>query len=153
MSIQTNQFSVKPMQFINVVLQIQLARYKYVIVAIMLLLVILPIIKLHYIYASIIIFFGVVPFAIFHLYFSALSQIKINQFVEKTLIIENDKLKLALLTGEQVEFSISQIKYIGYHSSCYVITTPDKGLLLIPYQAFTTKEDSIKFLKIITSQK
>ena len=148
MEIKTKIYSMRPMQFVNIILHLQLKRYRYVAIAVAVVLIVLPIIKLQYIYASIILLFGTVPFIIFHLYFSALTQIKISPFADKYLIVSDDKLSVVPTVGEEREFASSQIKYLGYNSGYYILSTPDKGLLMIYADAFETEDDRNKFLKI-----
>ena len=138
---------MRPMQFVNIILHLQLKRYRYVAIAVAILLVALPIIKLQYIYASIILLFGTVPFIIFHLYFSALTQIKISPFADKYLLIEDDKLIVVPTVGEEKEFAKTEIKYLGYNSGHYILSTPDKGLLMVSAEAFNDESERNKFLK------
>ena len=139
---------MRPMQFVNIILHLQLKRYRYVAIAVAVVLIVLPIIKLQYIYASIILLFGTVPFIIFHLYFSALTQIKISPFADKYLLIDDEKLIVVPMVGEEKEFACSQIKYLGYNSGYYILSTPDKGLLMVSADAFNAEDDRNKFLKI-----
>ena len=147
MEIKTKIYSMRPMQFVNIILHLQLKRYRYVAVAVAILLVVLPIIKLQYIYASIIVLFGTVPFIIFHLYFSALTQIKISPFADKYLLIEDNKLTVVPTMGDVKEFARSDIKYMGYNSGYYILSTPDKGLLMVSAEAFNDESERNKFLK------
>ncbi|MBR5323391.1 MAG: hypothetical protein IKV14_01050 [Muribaculaceae bacterium] len=147
MEIKTKIYSMRPMQFVNIILHLQLKRYRYVAVAVAILLVVLPIIKLHYIYASIIVLFGTVPFIIFHLYFSALTQIKISPFADKYILIEDNKLTVVPTMGDVKEFARSDIKYMGYNSGYYILSTPDKGLLMVSAEAFNDESERNKFLK------
>ena len=142
---------MRPMQFINIILHLQLKRYRYVVFAVLIALIVLPIIKLQYIYASIIILFGTVPFIIFHLYFSALTQIKISPFADKYLLIEDNKLMVVPTVGEAKEFSRANIKYIGYNSGYYILSTSDRGVLMVSTEAFESEEERNKFLKSYSS--
>ena len=150
MAIKTQIYSMRPMQFVNIILHLQIKRYRYVAVAIMVALIALPIIKLQYIYASIIILFGTVPFIIFHLYFSAIMQIKISPFANKYLLIDEDKIVVVPTVGEETEIKKDNIKYKGYNRGYYILSTSEKGLLLISAEAFETDEDRNKFLKLYT---
>lgn len=148
MPIKTQIFSMRPMQFVNIILHLQLKRYRYVAIAVALALIALPIIKLQYIYASIIILFGTVPFIIFHLYFSALTQIKISPFAAKYLLIDENKIIVLPTVGEEKEFKREEIKYRGYNRGYYILNTPDKGLLMVSAEAFNTIEERNKFLEL-----
>ena len=139
---------MRPMQFVNIILHLQLKRYRYVAIAVALALIALPIIKLQYIYASIIILFGTVPFIIFHLYFSALTQIKISPFAAKYLLIDENKIIVLPTVGEEKEFKREEIKYRGYNRGYYILNTPDKGLLMVSAEAFNTIEERNKFLEL-----
>ena len=147
MTIKTKIYSMRPMQFVNIILHLQLKRYRYIAIALIVALIALPIIKLQYIYASIIILFGTVPFIIFHLYFSALTQIKISPFADKYLLVEDEKLTVVPTFGDAKEFFRSDIKYIGYNNGYYILSTPDKGLLMVSAEAFENDEERNKFLK------
>ena len=138
---------MRPMRFVNIILHLQLKRYRYVAIAVAILLVALPIIKLQYIYASIILLFGTVPFVIFHLYFSALTQIKISPFADKYLLIEDDKLSVVPTFGDVKEFACSDIKYMGYNSGYYILSTPDKGLLMVSAESFNDESERNQFVK------
>ncbi|MBE6298934.1 MAG: hypothetical protein E7083_01200 [Bacteroidales bacterium] len=148
MTIKTQIFSMRPMQFVNIILHLQLKRYRYVAIAVAIALIALPIIKLQYIYASIIILFGTVPFIIFHLYFSALTQIKISPFADKYLLIDENKIIVLPTVGEEKEFKREEIKYRGYNRGYYILSTPDKGLLMVSAEAFNTEEERNKFLEL-----
>ena len=148
MTIKTQIFSMRPMQFVNIILHLQLKRYRYVAIAVVIALIALPIIKLQYIYASIIILFGTVPFIIFHLYFSALTQIKISPFADKYLLIDENKIIVLPTVGEEKEFKREEIKYRGYNRGYYILNTPDKGLLMVSAEAFNTIEERNKFLEL-----
>lgn len=139
---------MRPMQFVNIILHLQLKRYRYVAIAVAIALIALPIIKLQYIYASIIILFGTVPFIIFHLYFSALTQIKISPFSDKYLLIDENKIIVLPTVGEEKEFKREEIKYRGYNRGYYILNTPDKGLLMVSAEAFNTIEERNKFLEL-----
>lgn len=139
---------MRPMQFVNIILHLQLKRYRYVAIAVSIALIALPIIKLQYIYASIIILFGTVPFIIFHLYFSALTQIKISPFADKYLLIDENKIIVLPTVGEEKEFKREEIKYRGYNRGYYILSTPDKGLLMVSAEAFNTEEERNKFLEL-----
>ena len=142
---------MRPMQFVNIILHLQLKRYRYVALAISMVLIALPIIKAEYIYASIIILFGTVPFVIFHLYFSALKQIKISPFADKYLIFEEDKLTVVPTIGEEREFKKNEITYKGYNRGYYILSTSDNGLLMVSAEAFENEEERNRFLKIYTA--
>ena len=142
---------MRPMQFVNIILHLQLKRYRYVALAISMVLIALPIIKAEYIYASIIILFGTVPFVIFHLYFSALTQIKISPFADKYLIFEEDKLTVVPPIGEEREFKKNEITYKGYNRGYYILSTSDNGLLMVSVEAFENEEERNRFLKIYTA--
>lgn len=142
---------MRPMQFVNIILHLQLKRYRYVALAISMVLIALPIIKAEYIYASIIILFGTVPFVIFHLYFSALTQIKISPFADKYLIFEEDKLTVVPTIGEEREFKKNEITYKGYNRGYYILSTSDNGLLMVSAEAFENEEERNRFLKIYTA--
>lgn len=148
MTIKTQIFSMRPMQFVNIILHLQLKRYRYVAIAVAIALIALPIIKLQYIYASIIILFGTVPFIIFHLYFSAVMQIKISPFADKYLLIDENKIIVVPTVGEEKEFKREEIKYRGYNRGYYILNTPDKGLLMVSAEAFNTIEERNRFLKL-----
>ena len=143
---------MRPMQFVNIILHLQLKRYRYVAIAVAIALIALPIIKLQYIYASIIILFGTVPFIIFHLYFSALMQIKISPFADKYLLIDEEKIVVVLMVGEEKEFKREDIKYRGYNNEYYILSTPDKGLLMVSAEAFNTIEERNRFLELYSSK-
>ncbi|MBO5721253.1 MAG: hypothetical protein J6R61_07010 [Bacteroidales bacterium] len=151
MTIKTKIYSMRPMQFVNIILHLQLKRYRYVALAISMVLIALPIIKAEYIYASIIILFGTVPFVIFHLYFSALTQIKISPFADKYLIFEEDKLTVVPTIGEEREFKKNEITYKGYNRGYYILSTSDNGLLMVSAEAFENEEERNRFLKIYTA--
>ena len=142
---------MRPMQFVNIILHLQLKRYRYVALALSMVLIALPIIKAEYIYASIIILFGTVPFVIFHLYFSALTQIKISPFADKYLIFEEDKLTVVPTIGEEREFKKNEITYKGYNRGYYILSTSDNGLLMVSAEAFENEEERNRFLKIYTA--
>ena len=142
---------MRPMQFVNIILHLQLKRYRYVALAISMVLIALPIIKAEYIYASIIILFGTVPFVIFHLYFSALTLIKISPFADKYLIFEEDKLTVVPTIGEEREFKKNEITYKGYNRGYYILSTSDNGLLMVSAEAFENEEERNRFLKIYTA--
>lgn len=152
MTIKTEIFSMRPMQFVNIILHLQLKRYRYVAIAVAIALIALPIIKLQYIYASIIILFGTVPFIIFHLYFSALMQIKISPFADKYLLIDEEKIVVVPMVGEEKEFKREDIKYRGYNNGYYILSTPDKGLLMVSAEAFNTIEERNRFLELYSSK-
>lgn len=152
MAIKTQIYSMRPMQFVNIILHQQIRRYRYVIALLIVGLIALPIIKLHYIYASIIILFGTVPFIIFHLYFSAIMQIKISPFADKYLLIDDDKIVVVPLVGEEKELKKDDIKYKGYNRGYYILSTTDKGLLMVSSEAFESEEERNKFLKLYTSK-
>ena len=139
---------MRPMQFVNIILHLQLKRYRYVALAVAIVLIALPIIKLQYIYASIILLFGTVPFIIFHLYFSALTQIKITPFANKYLLIDEDKLTVVLTVGEAKELKRAEVKYVGYNRGYYILSTSDKGLLMVSAEAFDTDEERKRFLNM-----
>lgn len=139
---------MRPMQFVNIILHLQLKRYRYVALAVAIVLIALPMIKLQYIYASIILLFGTVPFIIFHLYFSALTQIKITPFADKYLLIDEDKLTVVLTVGEAKELKRAEVKYVGYNRGYYILSTSDKGLLMVSAEAFDTDEERKRFLNI-----
>jgi hypothetical protein len=119
-----------------------------VALAVAIVLIALPMIKLQYIYASIILLFGTVPFIIFHLYFSALTQIKISPFADKYLLIDEDKLTVVLTVGEAKELKRAEVKYVGYNRGYYILSTSDKGLLMVSAEAFDTDEERKRFLNI-----
>ena len=148
MTINTKIFTMRPMQFVNIILHLQLKRYRYVALAVAIVLIALPIIKLQYIYASIILLFGTVPFIIFHLYFSALTQIKITPFADKYLLIDEDKLTVVLTVGEAKELKRAEVKYVGYNRGYYILSTSDKGLLMVSAEAFDTDEERKRFLNM-----
>ena len=148
MTIKTKIFSMRPMQFVNIILHLQLRRYRYVAIAVAIALIALPIIKLQYIYASIILLFGTVPFIIFHLYFSALTHIKISPFADKYLLIDEDKLIVVSIVGEEKAFNRVEVKYVGYNRGYYILSTSDKGLLMLSADAFNDEEDRKRFLNI-----
>lgn len=139
---------MRPMQFVNIILHLQLKRYRYVALAVAIVLIALPMIKLQYIYASIILLFGTVPFIIFHLYFSALTQIKISPFADKYLLIDEDKLTVVLTVGEAKELKRAEVKYVGYNRGYYILSTSDKGLLMVSAEAFDTDEERKRFLNM-----
>jgi hypothetical protein len=119
-----------------------------VALAVAIVLIALPMIKLQYIYASIILLFGTVPFIIFHLYFSALTQIKISPFADKYLLIDEDKLTVVLTVGEAKELKRAEVKYVGYNRGYYILSTSDKGLLMVSAEAFDTDEEGKRFLNM-----
>ena len=45
------------------------------------------------------------------------------------------------------KFVPSMVKYIGYNSGYYILSTPDKGLLMVSADAFESEDDRNKFLK------
>lgn len=148
MTIKTQIYSMRPMQFVNIILHLQIKRYRYVALAIVFALIALPIIKLHYIYASVIILFGTVPFIIFHLYFSALMQIKISPFADKYLLIDENNIVVVPTAGEEKEYRKEDIKYKGYNRGYYILSTSDKGLLMVSAEAFETQDERNEFLKL-----
>ena len=139
---------MRPMQFVNIILHLQLKRYRYIAIAVVIALIALPIIKLQYIYASIILLFGTVPFIIFHLYFSALTQIKISPFADKYLLIDEEGITVVRTTGEEKTFKRAEVKYVGYNRGYYIFSTSDKGLLMVSAEAFDADEERKRFLNI-----
>lgn len=153
MAIKTQIYSIQSMRFINIILHLQLKRYRYLAIAIAVLLIALPIIKAQYIYASIILLFGTIPFIVFHLYFAALTRIKITPFAPQYLIISRDTITVVPTTGEEVTYPVAQIKYEGYYKENYILSTPDKGLLMVSANAFEKEEERVSFLKTVAPAK
>ncbi|MEG1573798.1 MAG: hypothetical protein RR293_00370 [Bacteroidales bacterium] len=151
MEIETFIYRITSVQYVKIIMHISAGRYKYLLIPILIISIAGSFIITDFVYAAIIIIFGIFPFLLFHAYFVRSGSYENSLvFAEKFITINKESLKIHLFEGGVISYDLQDIKYKMFTEGNYIFEIKEKILLNIPSKAFKSREDVREMLKIVS---